>query len=240
MQTSNPVVVITGAGSGIGRATSVEFFNYGYSVVLIGRTLKKLQDTQQLFKNDSSRSSTVVCDISQPDQVLKSFDTIFQQFGRIDVLINNAGMGVHKTNTEDVTYEQWMSSVNTNITGTFLCSQQAVKFMKQQQPSGGRIINIGSLAAHAPKPNSATYTMAKHAITGLTKSLALDGRDFNIACSQIDLGTTDTELTQHLTEQKLSTQQVAKTILHMANLPLDSNVLFTTMMPTVAPLIGRG
>lgn len=240
MQTSNPVVVITGAGSGIGRAASVEFFNYGYSVALIGRTLKKLQDTQQLFKNNNDRSLTIACDISQPEQVVDSFDTIVEHFGRIDVLINNAGMGVHKTATEDVTYEQWMSSVNTNITGTFLCSQQAVKFMKQQQPPGGRIINIGSLAAHAPKPNSATYTMAKHAITGLTKSLALDGREFNIACSQIDLGTTDTELTQHLTEQKLSTDHVAKTILHLANLPLDANMLFTTMMPSSSPFVGRG
>jgi NAD(P)-dependent dehydrogenase (short-subunit alcohol dehydrogenase family) len=235
----DPVVVITGAGSGIGRATACLFAEQDYSVALIGRTLKKLQATAGLLKN-SSRHLIVQCDISDPTQVTQSFELILQKFQRMDILVNNAGVGVHKTATERVTYEQWMSSVNTNITGTFLCSQQAIQAMKQQTPAGGRIINIGSLAAHAPKPNSATYTMAKHAITGLTKSIAVDGREFDIVASQIDLGTTDTELTQHLTEPKLTAQQVAQAVLNIANLPLESNVLFMTLMPSSAPFVGRG
>jgi NAD(P)-dependent dehydrogenase (short-subunit alcohol dehydrogenase family) len=239
LRNKSKVVVITGAGGGIGRAATCLFAEQEYSVVMLGRTLEKLKTTARCLQ-DPDRHLILQCDISDPAQVAQSFDLVLEKFGRIDVLVNNAGVGIHKTATEDVTYEQWLYSVNTNITGTFLCSQQAIRAMKQQTPGGGRIINIGSLAAHAPKPNSATYTMAKHAITGLTKSIAVDGRNFNIVCSQIDLGTTDTELTQHLTETKLARSDVARAIFNIANLPLDSNVLFMTLMPSSAPYVGRG
>ena len=231
------VALITGAGSGIGRAVSIAFQSSGYSVVLAGRRASELEQTAKLA---GATALPVPTDVSQPDQVRALFAKTKEAFGRLDVLFNNAGCGAPAIPMEDLTYEQWSTVVGVNLTGAFLCAQEAIKIMKAQQPRGGRIINNGSISAHVPRPNSAPYTATKHAITGLTRSISLDGRQHDIACSQIDIGNAATEMTERFTEPRMAVRHVVEAVLYMANLPLDANVQFMTVMATKMPFIGRG
>ncbi len=244
------VALVTGAGSGIGRACAIALGEAGYAMVLAGRTLDKLKDTQGLIKG---KSIAVATDVTDPKSVAHLFAETKREFGRLDVLFNNAGTGAPGTiMLEDLTFEQWTNVVNTNLTGPFLCTQAAFKLMKSQDPQGGRIINNGSISAHAPRPNSAPYTSTKHAITGLTKSTSLDGRKYNIACGQIDIGNAATDMTARMAggvpqadgslkpEPTMDVNEVARAIVHMASLPLSANVLFMTVMATKMPLVGRG
>lgn len=245
------VAVITGAGSGIGRAVAVTLHRAGYAVVLAGRRQARLEETAAAAGNDA-RTLPVVTDVGQPDSVKALFTRTRETFGRIDVLFNNAGSGAPAIPMEDLTYAQWMEVVNANLTGAFLCAQEAIRMMKAQQPRGGRIINNGSLSAHVPRPHSAPYTATKHAITGLTRCISLDGRAHNIACGQIDIGNAVTEMSERLAvgalqpngsvlpEPRMDVQHVADAVLYMANLPLDANVQFMTVMATQMPFIGRG
>ncbi len=247
---TNPpkIALVTGAGSGIGRAAALALSTAGYSVVLAGRRLPELEKTAALANN----SLPVVTDVSSPESVAALFAKIQTTFGRLDVLFNNAGMGAPSIPIEDLTYEQWSAVVGVNLTGSFLCAQQAIRMMKAQDPRGGRIINNGSISAYAPRPNSAPYTATKHAISGLTKSISLDGRAHNIACSQIDIGNAATEMTERMTagvaqangtimvEPRMNVQHVADAVVYIANLPLDANVLFMTVMATNMPFTGRG
>ncbi|MFP5204812.1 MAG: SDR family oxidoreductase [Acidobacteriota bacterium] len=244
------VAVITGAGSGIGRAVAVTLRNAGYSVALAGRRLARLEETAAAARG--ARMLPVVTDVGQPDSVKTLFARTRDAFGRVDVLFNNAGSGAPAIPMEDLTYAQWMEVVNANLTGAFLCAQEAIRTMKAQSPRGGRIINNGSLSAHVPRPHSAPYTATKHAITGLTRSISLDGRAHNIACGQIDIGNAVTEMSERLAvgalqpdgrvvpEPRMDVQHVADAVLYMANLPLDANVQFMTVMATTMPFIGRG
>ncbi|MFP5250706.1 MAG: SDR family oxidoreductase [Acidobacteriota bacterium] len=244
------VAVITGAGSGIGRAVAVTLRNAGYSVALAGRRLARLEETAAAA--GGARMLPVVTDVGQPDSVKTLFARTRDAFGRVDVLFNNAGSGAPAIPMEDLTYAQWMEVVNANLTGAFLCAQEAIRTMKAQSPRGGRIINNGSLSAHVPRPHSAPYTATKHAITGLTRSISLDGRAHNIACGQIDIGNAVTEMSERLAvgalqpdgrvvpEPRMDVQHVADAVLYMANLPLDANVQFMTVMATTMPFIGRG
>ncbi|MBZ5634528.1 MAG: SDR family oxidoreductase [Acidobacteriia bacterium] len=241
------VALVTGAGSGIGRAASLALHASGYQVVLAGRRLAQLEQTA-----DSTRMLVVPTDVGKPDSVRALFSRIRDVFGRLDLLFNNAGIGAPGIPMEELTYEQWNAVVQVNLTGAFLCAQEAIRMMKAQQPRGGRIINNGSISAHAPRPNSAPYTATKHAITGLTKSIALDGRNFDIACSQIDIGNAATELTERMAagivqangstmvEPRMDLKHVADAIVYMANLPLEANVQFMTVMATKMPFVGRG
>jgi NAD(P)-dependent dehydrogenase (short-subunit alcohol dehydrogenase family) len=244
------VALVTGAGSGIGRACAIALGEAGYAMVLAGRTLDKLKDTQGQIKG---KSIAVATDVTDPSSVANLFAETKKELGRLDVLFNNAGTGAPGTiMLEDLTFEQWTNVVNTNLTGPFLCTQQAFKLMKEQDPQGGRIINNGSISAHAPRPNSAPYTSTKHAITGLTKSTSLDGRKYNIACGQIDIGNAATDMTSRMAggvpqadgslkpEPTMDVNEVARAIVHMASLPLSANVLFMTVMATKMPLVGRG
>lgn len=243
------VALVTGAGSGIGRASALALSSAGYSVVLTGRRESELEKTAGL---STGPTRVVRADISQPAEVRDLFQATREAFGRLDVLFNNAGMGAPGVPFEDLTYEQWTAVLGVNLTGAFLCSQEAFRMMKSQDPAGGRIINNGSISAHVPRPNSAPYTATKHAITGLTRSLSLDGRKHNIACSQIDIGNAATEMTERMTagvpqangttmiEPRMNVQHVADAIVYMANLPLDANVQFITVMATAMPFIGRG
>ncbi len=244
------VALVTGAGSGIGRASAVALSEAGYTLVLAGRDPGKLQATAAILKGASLAVST---DVSNPQSVAALFGRVKTEYGRLDVLFNNAGTGAPGTVLmEDLSYEQWINVVNTNLTGPFLCTQEAIKIMKAQQPMGGRIINNGSISAHAPRPNSAPYTATKHAITGLTKSTSLDGRKYNIACGQIDIGNAASDMTARMNsgvpqangtvapEPTMDVQDVARSVVFMASLPLDSNVLFMTVMATKMPLVGRG
>ena len=244
------VALVTGAGSGIGRASAVALSEAGYTLVLAGRDPGKLQATAAILKGASLAVST---DVSNPQSVAALFGRVKTEYGRLDVLFNNAGTGAPGTVLmEDLSYEQWSNVVNTNLTGPFLCTQEAIKIMKAQQPMGGRIINNGSISAHAPRPNSAPYTATKHAITGLTKSTSLDGRKYNIACGQIDIGNAASDMTARMNsgvpqangtvapEPTMDVQDVARSVVFMASLPLDSNVLFMTVMATKMPLVGRG
>jgi NAD(P)-dependent dehydrogenase (short-subunit alcohol dehydrogenase family) len=245
------VAVVTGAGSGIGRAVSLAFHAAGYSVALAGRRLPELERTKEIA-GGGPRLLPVQTDVSAPEQVVALFDAIRREFGRLDVLFNNAGRGTPATPMEDLPLELWNTVVASNLTGTFLCSQQAIKMMKGQDPRGGRIINNGSISAYAPRPNSAAYTATKHAITGLTKCISLDGRKHDIACSQIDIGNAATEMTERMAngvaqadgsmmvEPRFDVRHVADAVLYMANLPLDANVQFMTVMATKMPFIGRG
>jgi NAD(P)-dependent dehydrogenase (short-subunit alcohol dehydrogenase family) len=247
MIVNGKVALVTGAGSGIGRAASLALHSAGYSVVLAGRRAAELERTAA-----SDRMLPVPTDIAQPDQVRALFARTKEAFGRLDVLFNNAGISAPGIPMEDLTYEQWSAIVAVNLTGAFLCAQQAIKLMKAQQPRGGRIINNGSISAHAPRPNSAPYTATKHAITGLTKCISLDGRKYDIACGQIDIGNASTELTERMAagirqadgtkmvEPLMDVRHVAEAIVYMANLPLDANVQFMTVMATKMPFIGRG
>jgi NAD(P)-dependent dehydrogenase (short-subunit alcohol dehydrogenase family) len=244
---SAKVALVTGAGSGIGRAASIALHSAGYQVVLAGRRAAQLEQTA-----DSTRMLVVPTDVSKPDSVRALFARIKDVFGRLDLLFNNAGIGAPGVPMEDLTYEQWNAVVQVNLTGAFLCAQEAVRMMKAQQPRGGRIINNGSISAHAPRPNSAPYTATKHAITGLTKSISLDGRNFDIACGQIDIGNAATELTERMAagivqangstmvEPRMDLKHVADAVVYMANLPLDANVQFLTVMATKMPFVGRG
>jgi NAD(P)-dependent dehydrogenase (short-subunit alcohol dehydrogenase family) len=241
------VALVTGAGSGIGRAVSLALNAAGYSVVLAGRRASELERTAA-----NSSMLAVPTDITQPDAVAAVFDRVKETFGRLDVLFNNAGTGAPAVPMEDLTFEQWSAVVAVNLTGAFLCAQHAIRLMKAQQPRGGRIINNGSISAHAPRPDSAPYTATKHAITGLTKSISLDGRKYDVACGQIDIGNAATEMTERMTEgvaqadgtkapePRMDVKLVADAVVYMANLPLEANVQFMTVMATKMPFIGRG
>jgi NAD(P)-dependent dehydrogenase (short-subunit alcohol dehydrogenase family) len=246
------IALVTGAGSGIGRAVSLALHSAGYAVVLAGRRAQELERTAAMAGGDTARMLPVPTDVTQPDQVAALFDWIREAFGRLDVLFNNAGTSAPGVSMEDLTFEQWSTVVSVNLTGAFLCAQQAIRIMKSQQPRGGRIINNGSISAHSPRPNSAPYTATKHAITGLTKSLSLDGRKYDIACGQIDIGNAATDMTERMTEgvaqadgtrapePRMDVKLVAEAVLYMANLPLEANVQFMTVMATKMPFVGRG
>ena len=244
----SPVALVTGAGSGIGRAASIALNSAGFTVVLAGRRLAELEKTA----GAGSGMLPVPTDITQPDSVRALFTEIRNRYGRLDLLFNNAGTGAPGVPMEELTFEQWNAVVSVNLTGAFLCAQEAIRLMKSQHPRGGRIINNGSISAHVPRPNSAPYTATKHAITGLTRSISLDCRAFDIACGQIDIGNAATEMTQRMTagvpqangtiipEPRINVQHVADAIVYMAKLPLDANVQFMTVMATTMPFIGRG
>jgi NAD(P)-dependent dehydrogenase (short-subunit alcohol dehydrogenase family) len=245
------VAIVTGAGSGIGRSTTLSFLRAGFSVVLAGRRAELLNQTL----NDAGAGAPAVAvptDVSDPDAVRALFARTKEAFGRLDVLFNNAGISGPGVLFEDLTYEQWQSVVSVNLNGVFLCAQEAFRMMKEQTPQGGRIINNGSISAHVPRPDSAPYTATKHAVTGLTKSLALDGRKYNIACSQIDIGNAATSLTERMkkgilqatgefaVEPRMDVEHAANAVVYMAGLPLDANIQFMTIMATTMPYIGRG
>lgn len=244
------VAVVTGAGTGIGRAVALALLEAGYRVALVGRRIEPLNEVAKASGTD--RALPVPTDVSNPESVAALFAKIKEVFGRLDLLFNNAGVNAPGVNIEDLTFEQWQNVVNINLTGSFLCAQGAIRLMKDQVPQGGRIINNGSISAHAPRPNSAPYTSTKHAITGLTKSISLDGRKYNIACGQIDIGNALTELSARMTkgvpqangeiavEPMMDAKEVADAVVHMAALPLSTNVQFMTIMATKMPFVGRG
>ena len=250
MHSNSPVALVTGAGTGIGRAVAVALLQAGYRVVLAGRRAEPLHEVAQA--SGTERAHPFCADVSQPESVDSLFTMIKDTFGRLDLLFNNAGLGAPKVNIEDITFAQWQAVVDANLTGSFLCAQGAIRIMKSQTPQGGRIINNGSISAHAPRPNSAPYTATKHAITGLTKSISLDCRKYNIACGQIDIGNALTELSARMTqgvlqahgeiavEPMMDVKEVAGAVLHMAQLPLRTNVQFMTIMATNMPFVGRG
>jgi len=245
------VALVTGAGSGVGKAVTLAFLRAGYHVVLAGRRADALAQTIAEAGEAGERALAVPTDVRDPEAIRALFAQTEAVFGRLDVLFNNAGI-VRNGPLDELTLEQWHDVVETNLTAPFLCTQAAFQLMKRQDPMGGRIINNGSVSAHAPRPNSASYTATKHAITGLTKSTALDGRKYNIACGQIDIGNALTNNTAGMTqgalqangemavEPVMDVDHVAQSVLHMANLPLDANVLFMTVMATKMPLVGRG
>jgi len=246
------IALVTGAGSGIGRAVSLALQAAGYSVVLAGRRPEELHRTVAMAAPTGGKTLAVPTDVSDPASVKALFAATGEEFSRLDVLFNNAGRGTPPVPMEDLTFEQWTEVVGVNLTGAFLCAQSAIRMMKAQDPQGGRIINNGSISAHVPRPFSAPYTATKHAITGLTRSISLDGRNFNIACGQIDIGNASTEMTARMSngvpqangtmmvEPVMDVQHVADAVLYMANLPLDANVEFLTVMATKMPFIGRG
>ena len=247
-----PVALITGAGSGIGRAVAIALHGAGFKLALAGRKAQPLAELAAQLGSDEGKVLTVPCDVGAPQSVRELFGRIEEQFGRLDLLFNNAGTSAPAVAMEEISYERWMAVVNTNLTGAFLCTQQAIGIMKRQRPRGGRIINNGSISAHTPRPLSAPYTATKHALTGLTKSTALDGREFDIACGQIDIGNAATDMTQamaegvlqangsRMAEPRMDVEQIAKAVLYMARLPLDANVLFMTIMASKMPFVGRG
>ncbi len=246
------VAVVTGAGSGIGRAVALALLGDGYAVTLAGRREEPLQETAAAAGEAAPRALVVPTDISDPASVRALFDKTKEAFGRLDLLFNNAGIGAWATPLEKLPYEDWKAAVDINLSGAFLCTQEAFRHMKAQDPRGGRIINNGSISADRPRPNSAPYTATKHAITGLTKSTSLDGRKYDIACGQIDIGNAATEMTAGMAEgatqadgskamePRMDVAHVASAVLYMASLPLDVNVQFMTIMATKMPYIGRG
>ena len=252
MDPSQKVAVVTGAGTGIGRASALALLRDGYCVALAGRRLEPLEQTQAQAEDAAERAIAVPTDVGDPSSVQNLFAKTIETFGRLDVLFNNAGTGSPPVPLEDLTYEQWKSVVDANLTGTFLCTQQAIKIMKSQNPMGGRIINNGSISAHAPRPNSAPYTATKHGVTGLTKATSLDGRKYNIACSQIDIGNADTPLGgrmkggvpqangEIMAEAVMDADHCGDAVAYIAGLPPDANVLFMTIMATKMPFVGRG
>ena len=246
------VAIVTGAGSGIGRSAALALLGDGYKVTLVGRRLDALEESAGLAGNNSANALPVSADAGKPDAVTNVFKKTVDSFGRLDVLFNNAGIGVRAPSLEEVTPEQWQSVVDINLTGTFLCTREAMIIMKDQNPMGGRIINNGSLSAYVPRPGSAPYTATKHGVTGLTRSTALDGRKYNIACSQIDIGNAATPMTERMSggvpqangdmiaEPTFDVNHVGQQVLFIANLPLDTNIQFMTSMATKMPYIGRG
>jgi NAD(P)-dependent dehydrogenase (short-subunit alcohol dehydrogenase family) len=252
MNSAGKVALVTGAGSGIGRAAALALLADGYSVALAGRRRDRLEESLAAAGGDAARALAVETDVGDPGSVAKLFAAVMERFGRLDLLFNNAGGGAPAINLEELTVEQWRGVVDVNLSGAFYCTQEAFRIMKDQQPMGGRIINNGSVSATTPRPNSAPYTATKHAITGLTKSTALDGRKYNIACGQIDIGNAQTEMTQRMSqgvmqangeianEPVMDVDNVSRAILYMASLPLDANALFLTVMATKMPFVGRG
>jgi len=252
VNTRSKVAIVTGAGSGIGRAVAIGLLEDGYAVVLAGRHSESLEQTVHDAGAQGAHTLVVPTDVSDPAAVRALFATTLETFGRLDLLFNNAGVATRGVPLEELTVEQWKSVVDINLTGAFLCTQQAFLLMKDQQPQGGRIINNGSISAYVPRPHSAPYTATKHAITGLTRSSSLDGRRFNIACGQIDIGNAATDLTatfaagvlqangQTAAEPRLDVAHVARAVVYMASLPLEANVQFMTVMATKMPFIGRG
>jgi len=246
------IAIVTGAGTGIGQAVALGLHADGYSVALAGRRAAELEKTAARATRSDARMLVVPTDVSKPESVKALFKQTMETFGRLDLLFNNAGTGAPAIPMEDLSFEQWSNVVNVNLTGVFLCAQEAIKIMKAQQPRGGRIINNGSISAHAPRPNSAPYTATKHAVTGLTKCIALDGRQHDIACGQIDIGNAATQLTERMAagipqangsvmvEPRMDLKDVSDAVLYMANLPLEANVLFMTVMATKMPFVGRG
>ena len=252
MASHNKVALITGAGTGVGRAAVLALLADGYRVVLAGRRIDALEQVIAESGAVAGQALAVATDVSNPDSVAALFERTASTYGRLDVLFNNAGVGAPPVNLEDLTFAQWKAAVDTNLTGAFLCTQHAFRIMKDQTPRGGRIINNGSISAHVPRPNSAPYTSTKHAITGLTRSTSLDGRKYDIACGQIDIGNAATPMTARMAtgvpqpdgsvraEATMDVAHVGETIRYMAALPLDANVQFITIMATKMPFIGRG
>ena len=251
MSSNNRVAIITGAGTGIGKSAALALLKDGYCVALVGRR-KDLLDKTAADSGAGARAMPMPADITVPASVKALFAKVRETWGRLDVLFNNAGMGAPAIPMEDLTFEQWKSVVDVNLSAMFLCSQEAIRIMKDQTPKGGRIINNGSISAHAPRPFSAPYTATKHAVTGLTKCISLDNRKHDIACSQIDIGNAATEMTERMkngvpqangstaVEPRMDVAHVGSSILYMANLPLDANVQFMTIMATKMPFVGRG
>ena len=245
---STKVAIITGAGTGVGRSVAQRFLTEGYQVALLGRRQELLDETAA----GSENALVLPCDVSQPEAVENAFTDVVKKWGRIDVLFNNAGMGMIGRTIDETPIEDWLKVVDVNLTGSFLCARAAFSQMRRQNPQGGRIINNGSISAYVPRPGSAPYTATKHAITGLTRSLSLDGRPFNIACGQVDIGNAATPMTDRMAtgvpqadgsiriEPRMDVENVATTVLYMAELPLEANVQFVTVMATTMPFIGRG
>jgi len=246
------VAIVTGAGSGVGKSAAIALMRDGYAVVFAGRRLDRIEAAAAEGRGASGRSLVVQADVRDAESVKNLFAKTREAFGRLDVLFNNAGIGAPAVPLEELSLERWRAVVETNLTGAFLCTQEAFKIMKAQQPRGGRIINNGSISAHTPRPNSAPYTSTKHAMTGLTKSTSLDGRKYDIACSQIDIGNAATEMTARMSqgvpqpsgelaiEPTFDVEHVARAVVYIANLPLDANVQSMTIMATKMPFIGRG
>jgi NAD(P)-dependent dehydrogenase (short-subunit alcohol dehydrogenase family) len=252
MSVLRKIAIVTGAGTGIGKCTALALLQEGYSVALAGRHVEPIEMTVKEAGHFGSQALVVPTDVREPASVRALFTKTREMFGRLDLLFNNAGISAPPVPLEDLTYEQWKSVVDVNLTGAFLCTQEAFKLMKSQTPRGGRIINNGSVSAYSPRPNSAPYTATKHAMTGLTKATALDGRKYDIACGQIDIGNADSEMAVQMkegilqanglvaVEPTMDVEHVARAIVYMAGLPLDANVQFMTIMATKMPFIGRG
>jgi NAD(P)-dependent dehydrogenase (short-subunit alcohol dehydrogenase family) len=247
------VAVVTGAGSGVGAETALALGDAGFSLVLAGRRIDALHVTEARLRTTGADALSIECDVTEEGSVTDLFETTVRQLGRVDVLFNNAGVGMGDTDPDQVTLEDWNRVIATNVTGVFLCTREAVRVMKHQQPSGGRIINNGSISAHVPRPGSIAYTASKHAVTGITRATALDGRAFGIACGQIDIGNATTPMTEPMrgpgtrqadgsrrTEPTIPAAEVARAVVYMASLPLEANVLFMTVMATGMPYVGRG
>jgi NAD(P)-dependent dehydrogenase (short-subunit alcohol dehydrogenase family) len=252
MTSSSKIAIVTGAGTGIGKASALALMKDGWSVVFAGRRKEMLEAAAAEGKATGGQTLVVPTDVSNPESIKALFARTKDTFGRLDLLFNNAGTGAPPIPLEDLTYEQWMTVVNANLTGVFLCTQEAFKIMKAQDPRGGRIINNGSISAHAPRPNSSPYTATKHAVTGLTKATSLDGRKYDITCGQVDVGNAATDMTARMAkgvpqpngttaiEPTMDVQAVANAVKYMASLPLDANVLFLTVMASKMPFVGRG
>jgi len=252
MSSNDKVAIVTGAGTGIGKVSALALLKEGYSVVLAGRRAELLEKTASEAESFGSKTLVVPTDVSDLESIQALFTKTKEAFGRLDVLFNNAGIGAPSVPLEELSYEKWKAVVDINLTGPFLCTQEAFKIMKNQDPRGGRIINNGSISAHVPRPFSVAYTSTKHAITGLTKSTSLDGRKYDIACSQIDIGNAATEMTERMktgiqqangsieVEPTMDSAHVARAVVYIANLPLDANVLSMTVMATQMPFVGRG
>ena len=252
MTKNEKIAIVTGAGTGVGKASSLALAADGWKIVLAGRRLKLLEATASAIEASGGKAIAIPTDTADPLSVKELFQKTQTDFGRLDLLFNNAGTNAPGVSLEELTYEQWINVVNVNLTGVFLCTQEAFKIMKDQSPMGGRIINNGSISAHVPRPGSAPYTATKHAVTGLTRSTSLDGRKYDIACGQIDIGNALTEMAARMTkgvpqangsteiEPVMDVSNVGKTVVHMASLPTDANIQFVTVMATKMPFIGRG